>query len=266
MPCGAVQKACTPSVSGLIELPELNRFALLASEGVPLAFGSDTPVTSMNPWQTVRAAVSHQSAGSAISPRAAFAAATRGGWRAGGAARRCHRNTHPWGPGQLRGMGGRLTWRSARRPTPSSDGPPIRDHGCPRCRDWPPMRSCRVAVRPFTGVSSSMDSDRPRDKSGRPRPVRADLSRLRPAPNESTEVIPAIEEDELAELDELDDEAFEELDEGVTGDPVADIDPDEEPEERGYRLTAAGTPDRWSVVTVRASRFGRASRRGVGRS
>ncbi|MGV0805343.1 amidohydrolase [Mycolicibacterium setense] len=69
---------------GLDRVARLNPFALLASEGVPLAFGSDTPVTSMNPWQTVRAAVSHRSAGSAISPRAAFAAATRGGWRAGG--------------------------------------------------------------------------------------------------------------------------------------------------------------------------------------
>lgn len=70
---------------GLDRVHRLNPFALLASEGVPLAFGSDTPVTSMNPWQTVRAAVSHQSPGSAISARAAFAAATRGGWRAAGA-------------------------------------------------------------------------------------------------------------------------------------------------------------------------------------
>lgn len=62
----------------------LNPFALLASQGVPLAFGSDSPVTDMNPWATVRAATRHQTAGSAISARAAFAAATRGGWRAGG--------------------------------------------------------------------------------------------------------------------------------------------------------------------------------------
>ncbi|MBV8965621.1 MAG: amidohydrolase family protein, partial [Mycobacteriaceae bacterium] len=62
----------------------LNPLALLASQGVPLAFGSDTPVTSMNPWATVRAAAHHRTPGSAISVRAAFAAATRGGWRAGG--------------------------------------------------------------------------------------------------------------------------------------------------------------------------------------
>lgn len=62
----------------------LNPFALLASQGVPLAFGSDSPVTSMNPWETVRAAAWHSSPGSAISMRAAFSAATRGAWRAAG--------------------------------------------------------------------------------------------------------------------------------------------------------------------------------------
>ena len=62
----------------------LNPFALLASAGVPLAFGSDSPVTSMNPWSWVRAASHHHTDGSAISARAAFAAATRGAWRAGG--------------------------------------------------------------------------------------------------------------------------------------------------------------------------------------
>ena len=62
----------------------LNPLALLASQGVPLAFGSDTPVTDMNPWSAIRAATTHQTPGSAISARAAFAAATRGGWRASG--------------------------------------------------------------------------------------------------------------------------------------------------------------------------------------
>lgn len=62
----------------------LNPFALLASAGVPLAFGSDSPVTGIDPWSSVRAATNHRTSGSSISPRAAFAAATRGGWRAGG--------------------------------------------------------------------------------------------------------------------------------------------------------------------------------------
>ena len=69
---------------GPIRVGSLNPFALLASQGVPLAFGSDSPVTSMNPWATVRAATQHQTHGSALSARAAFAAATRGAWRAAG--------------------------------------------------------------------------------------------------------------------------------------------------------------------------------------
>lgn len=62
----------------------LNPFALLASQGVPLAFGSDAPVTGLDPWASVRAAAYHHNPDSALSVRAAFAAATRGGWRAAG--------------------------------------------------------------------------------------------------------------------------------------------------------------------------------------
>jgi predicted amidohydrolase YtcJ len=62
----------------------LNPLALLASQGVPIAFGSDSPVTGMNPWATIRAATRHQTPASAMSMRAAFSAATRGAWRACG--------------------------------------------------------------------------------------------------------------------------------------------------------------------------------------
>ncbi|MGV8871866.1 MAG: amidohydrolase [Rhodococcus sp. (in: high G+C Gram-positive bacteria)] len=62
----------------------LHPFARLASAGVSLAFGSDAPVTRLDPWATTRAAVNHHTPGSAVSPRAAFAASTRGAWRAGG--------------------------------------------------------------------------------------------------------------------------------------------------------------------------------------
>lgn len=62
----------------------LNPLALLASQGVALAFGSDAPVTGFQPWAGVRAAIHHRTPGSAVSARAAFAAATRGGWRASG--------------------------------------------------------------------------------------------------------------------------------------------------------------------------------------
>ena len=70
---------------GIDRAGRLNPFALLASQGVALAFGSDAPVTGLDPWATIRAAVNHHTPDSSISARAAFAAATRGGWRAGGA-------------------------------------------------------------------------------------------------------------------------------------------------------------------------------------
>ena len=69
---------------GAARARSMNPFALLAAAGVSLAFGSDAPVTSLDPWAMLRAAVNHRTPGSAISPRAAFSAATRGAWRAGG--------------------------------------------------------------------------------------------------------------------------------------------------------------------------------------
>jgi predicted amidohydrolase YtcJ len=62
----------------------MNRFAELASAGVPLAFGSDSPVTPLDPWGSVRAAAYPHEPSAAISVRAAFAAHTRAGWRAAG--------------------------------------------------------------------------------------------------------------------------------------------------------------------------------------
>ncbi|MDL9935924.1 amidohydrolase [Gordonia sp. ABSL1-1] len=62
----------------------LNDFAMLARTGVPLSFSSDAPVTPVDPWSTIRAAVHHHQPRNAISARGAFAACTRGGWRAGG--------------------------------------------------------------------------------------------------------------------------------------------------------------------------------------
>ncbi|MFF3063690.1 amidohydrolase [Oerskovia sp. NPDC057915] len=62
----------------------LSPFADLAGAGVPLAFGSDSPVTAMDPWSAVRAAMSHADPDQRISARAAFRAHTRGGWRIAG--------------------------------------------------------------------------------------------------------------------------------------------------------------------------------------
>jgi predicted amidohydrolase YtcJ len=60
----------------------MNPFAAMAAAGVVLAFGSDAPVIPLGPWEAVRAAVFHHTPASRLTARAAFAAHTRGGWRA----------------------------------------------------------------------------------------------------------------------------------------------------------------------------------------
>lgn len=67
---------------GLTRALASNPFGSLAGVGVPLAFGSDSPVTPLDPWGTVRAATEHHNPTQRIGVRAAFAAHTRGGWRA----------------------------------------------------------------------------------------------------------------------------------------------------------------------------------------
>ncbi len=62
----------------------LNPFATLAAAGVTLAFGSDAPVTPVDPWATVHAAVHHRTPGSGLPFDDAFAAHTAGGWTAAG--------------------------------------------------------------------------------------------------------------------------------------------------------------------------------------
>ncbi len=60
----------------------LHDFAGLVRAGVSLTLGSDSPVTAIEPWEWVRAAMWHHNPAARLSARAAFAAATRGGWRA----------------------------------------------------------------------------------------------------------------------------------------------------------------------------------------
>jgi predicted amidohydrolase YtcJ len=62
----------------------LNHFASMTRAGMTLALGSDTPVTPLDPWGTVRAAVRHHVAGERLDRAAAFEAHTVGGWRAAG--------------------------------------------------------------------------------------------------------------------------------------------------------------------------------------
>ncbi len=62
----------------------MNPFAAMLAAGVVLAFGSDSPVTPLDPWGTVRAAVQHRTPGSAITAEQAFTAHTSGGRQAAG--------------------------------------------------------------------------------------------------------------------------------------------------------------------------------------
>jgi predicted amidohydrolase YtcJ len=59
-----------------------NPFADLSDAGVALALGSDAPVTPLDPWGGVHAAVDHRTPGSGLRPFDAFDAATHGGWYA----------------------------------------------------------------------------------------------------------------------------------------------------------------------------------------
>jgi predicted amidohydrolase YtcJ len=68
-----------------------NPFADLADAGVALALGSDAPVTPLDPWGGVHAAVDHRTDGAGLRPFDAFDAATYGGWYA-------VRAEHPAGP------------------------------------------------------------------------------------------------------------------------------------------------------------------------
>ncbi|MCA0145556.1 amidohydrolase [Blastococcus sp. LR1] len=68
-----------------------NPFADLADGAVVLALGSDVPVTPLDPWGGVHAAVDHRTPGSGLRPFDAFDAATHGGWYAA-------RAEHPAGP------------------------------------------------------------------------------------------------------------------------------------------------------------------------
>ncbi|QNE14691.1 amidohydrolase [Pseudarthrobacter sp. NBSH8] len=60
----------------------MNPFASFYAAGVPISFGSDSPVTPLRPWSSVRACLEHHNHAERISARAAFLGHTRAGWRA----------------------------------------------------------------------------------------------------------------------------------------------------------------------------------------
>jgi predicted amidohydrolase YtcJ len=61
-----------------------NPIGAMHATGVLLAFGSDSPVTALDPWTAVAAAAAPRNPVYRMSVRAAFAASSRGGWRAAG--------------------------------------------------------------------------------------------------------------------------------------------------------------------------------------
>ncbi len=68
---------------GIDRATGLNPFAALAEAGVPLAFGSDSPVTPFAPWEAIRAALTHRTPEHRISLAAALLAHTVHGRAAG---------------------------------------------------------------------------------------------------------------------------------------------------------------------------------------
>ena len=63
---------------------QMNRWGSLRRAGVGLALGTDSPVTPLAAWETVRAAVRHSRSTERLTVEEAFAAATLGGHRAAG--------------------------------------------------------------------------------------------------------------------------------------------------------------------------------------
>jgi hypothetical protein len=101
----------------------MNPFATMAAAGLPLALGSDTPVTPFAPWEAIRECVHRHDPEQRISAETAFLAHTVGGWRAAGIDDRGHLGVGQpasfalWSAGDpSTGPGGRVTDGPARLP------------------------------------------------------------------------------------------------------------------------------------------------------
>jgi predicted amidohydrolase YtcJ len=89
---------------------------------VALALGSDAPVTPLDPWGGVHAAVDHRTDGSGLRPFDAFDAATHGGWHAA-------RAEHPDGPLAVGAPAHLALWA-----TSQTLSAVLRDRAVPTCR------------------------------------------------------------------------------------------------------------------------------------
>jgi predicted amidohydrolase YtcJ len=99
-----------------------NPFADISEAGVALALGSDAPVTPLDPWGGVHAAVDHRTDGSGLRPFDAFDAATHGGWFAA-------RAEHPAGPLSVGAPATLALWA-----TSQTLSAVLRDRAVPTCR------------------------------------------------------------------------------------------------------------------------------------
>ncbi|MEO3778399.1 amidohydrolase family protein [Micromonospora sp. B11E3] len=123
---------------GLARSLESNPMGAMHSVGVTLAFGSDSPVTPLDPWGSVRAAAAHHNPVQRMSERAAFAAHTRGGWRA----------VHRDGEGVL-ALGAAATFAVWSTPAGVQRGLPVLQADDPELRgaeDPTPLPVCRATV------------------------------------------------------------------------------------------------------------------------
>jgi predicted amidohydrolase YtcJ len=85
---------------------DCNPFADLVEAGVAVALGSDAPVTPLDPWGGVHAAVDHRTPSSGLRPFDAFDAATHGG-------RYAARAEHPAGPLAVGAPASLALWETA---------------------------------------------------------------------------------------------------------------------------------------------------------
>jgi len=91
---------------GLERAAATNPLGDLSTAGVALALGSDAPVTPLDPWGGVHAAVDHHTPGSGLRPFDAFDAATHGG-------RYAARAEHPAGPLAVGAPASLALWETA---------------------------------------------------------------------------------------------------------------------------------------------------------
>ncbi|WP_278265665.1 amidohydrolase family protein [Nocardia sp. AG03] len=135
----------------------LNPFAAMAAAGISLAIGSDAPVTVMNPWEQIRAAAHHRTPGHGLSPRAAFAAATRGAWRAGGVRDGVAGTLTPGAPASYAvwDAGDLVVAAAADTVQRWSTDPRSRVPGLPSLEPGAPLPTCLRTVRDGTTIYSA---------------------------------------------------------------------------------------------------------------